>query len=243
MNRLAPTVRPQRPRQGSQRWHRLLFIHWEVSVDALRPLVDPRLTIDTFEGKAFVGLVAFTMQKVTPYDWLPRFPTATQFGEINLRTYVHHRGAEPGVWFLSLDAASSLVVAAARALWHLPYHRANIECLESDSHIAFRSTRHWPPPAAAPFACSAVVAEAMAPPLPDSSDFFFAERYQFYTSSGRQVLRARVHHRPYSLHRVRDVSVDTALVAAAGLLPVGALTGTAFSPGVDVDIFSMEKVE
>ena len=72
----------------------------------------PRLTIDTFDGKAFVGVVAFTMQKVRPWSWLPGAPTATEFFEINVRTYVHLGGEEPGIVFFSLDATSSLAVGS-----------------------------------------------------------------------------------------------------------------------------------
>ena len=46
-------------------------MHWEVPETALRPLVPPALAIDTYEGKAYVGVVAFTMHDVRPSRFLP----------------------------------------------------------------------------------------------------------------------------------------------------------------------------
>jgi len=37
-------------------WSTLLFCHWPVEPGHLRPLVPPSLEIDTFDGRAWVGL-------------------------------------------------------------------------------------------------------------------------------------------------------------------------------------------
>jgi uncharacterized protein YqjF (DUF2071 family) len=243
LERLAANRRPARPRQGSQRWDRLLFVHWEVPEAVLRPHVDARLSLDTFEGRCFVGFVAFTMQRVRPWQWLPPFPTATTFGEINLRTYVHLDGREPGVWFFSLDAHSALAVLAARALWHLPYFRSDIDSeADADGTLRWRCRRRWPKPAAAELEARCRVGEALPPSTPGTLPFFLAERYQFYTARGRRLLRARVHHPPYLLHVAHDVQVSSTLLDAAGLPSTGARTVDLFSPGVDVDIFPIGAV-
>ena len=41
-------------------------------------------------------------------------PGVSAFHETNVRTYVHAKGKDPGVWFYSLDAANSIAVRAAR---------------------------------------------------------------------------------------------------------------------------------
>jgi uncharacterized protein YqjF (DUF2071 family) len=59
---------------GRQTWKGLLFLHWEVPADALRALVPEKLTIGTFEGRAYAGLVPFTMSRVRVGRWCsPRF--------------------------------------------------------------------------------------------------------------------------------------------------------------------------
>ena len=75
-----------------------------------------------------------------------------------------------------------------------------------------------------------------------SLEFFLAERYQFYarTKSGG-LKRARVHHPPYPLHAVTRGEVTPAFLQPLGLQP-GARTPDYFSPGVDVEVFSLEDV-
>src|SRR5256885_599242 len=50
-------------------WRDLLFMHWPVPVEVIRPLIPrpDRLQIDTFDGMAWVGLVPFTMRCVQPW--------------------------------------------------------------------------------------------------------------------------------------------------------------------------------
>ena len=123
MDRLSPTYQPNRKVGGHQKWRQLLFMHWPVPIEELRPLVPERLSLDLWEGKAYLGVVPFIMRDVAPW-WLPSF-FAFNFLETNLRTYVHLDGEEPGVYFFSLDAASRLAVWAARMGWGLPYFYAN----------------------------------------------------------------------------------------------------------------------
>ncbi len=124
------------------RWRHLLFAHWPIDAEALRPLLPSSLEIDTFDGRAWVGLVPFTMEDVSPV-LLPQAPSAMQgawnglcggaiaFHECNVRTYVYPRGrredpSSRGVWFFSLDASSRLAVWGARTFWGLPYKHARI---------------------------------------------------------------------------------------------------------------------
>ena len=68
----APTA--SSPLTGFQRWRSLLFVHWAVPAEVLRPLVAPSLDIDTFEGRAFVGLVAFDIPEMRPVRRCRRRP-------------------------------------------------------------------------------------------------------------------------------------------------------------------------
>ena len=48
----------------AQSWHHLLFAHWPIAVDALRPHIPAALPIDTFDGQAWLGVVPFEMRDV-----------------------------------------------------------------------------------------------------------------------------------------------------------------------------------
>jgi uncharacterized protein YqjF (DUF2071 family) len=197
-------------------------------------LVPAALSLDSYAGRCFVGVVSFTMQNVRPFTWAPAVPTAREFGEINLRTYVHYRGQEPGVFFFSLDAASLLVVWAARNFWGLPYFHARVNTEVEHLRYRYQSVRSG---SQVRFSAEANIGAALPLPAADSLEFFLCERYQFYAERRGRLWRARVHHVPYPLHAVQSAAVDSTLLTAAGLPCDGPTTPHWFSPGVDVEVF------
>src|SRR3954464_8579029 len=98
IDRIAPTRRPDDWVVMRQRWAHLLFLHWEVPAESVRPLVPAGLDLDLFEGKAYVGLIPFTTTGVRP-PGLPPVGGMSRAHEVNVRTYVHRGGRDPGVWF------------------------------------------------------------------------------------------------------------------------------------------------
>ena len=102
-----------------QVWHDLLFAHWQVNPDNLRPLVPAPLELDIYDGRAWVAVTPFHMSDVRMRA-LPPIPGMSAFPELNVRTYVKFGGV-PGVFFFSLDAASRSAVIGARAAFFLLY--------------------------------------------------------------------------------------------------------------------------
>ena len=47
-------------------WRKLLFLRWQVPLDALRLLVPDELTLDVHDGAAYVGVVPFVMRDIRP---------------------------------------------------------------------------------------------------------------------------------------------------------------------------------
>ena len=139
--RLAPCARPPGKPAGYHCWHDLLFVHWRLSPEVLRPFVPAALELDTWEGDAWLGIVAFRMSGVRP-RWFPALPGVSAFAETNLRTYVHHQGQAPGVLFLSLDAAHRLAVRIARWRWRLPYYFARMGVAKVGGRVEYRSSRN-----------------------------------------------------------------------------------------------------
>src|SRR5262249_60438685 len=109
-----PGARPA----GRQRWRDLLFLHWPVPRDALRPLVPRGLEIDSFAGESYVSLILFEIIESRPAG-APRV-MASHFLETNVRTYVRDADGEPGVYFFSLEASSLLAGNAAPLRFRLP---------------------------------------------------------------------------------------------------------------------------
>lgn len=74
---------------------KLLFVHWPVPAESLRPLIPEPLAIDTSGGDAWICLTPFTMWDVRPV-LTPLFPLLSRSHELNVRTYVHLHGSPAG---------------------------------------------------------------------------------------------------------------------------------------------------
>ena len=108
-----------------QEWNNAIFLHWEVELSELKKHVPKELQIDTFQGKTWVSVVAFTMEKIRPKN-LPYFNPISNFHEINIRTYVKANG-KTGVYFLSIEAAKRVSCLVARKISKLPYRYSKIK--------------------------------------------------------------------------------------------------------------------
>ncbi|MGE3818755.1 MAG: YqjF family protein [Isosphaeraceae bacterium] len=242
MDRLSPTRRPQRRVIMYQKWRSLLFLHWEVPANALGGLIPPDLSLDLYDGKAYVGLVPFTMRDVRPVG-LPAVGWLSNFHETNVRTYVHHEGRDPGVWFFSLEAANSVAVVLARTLFSLPYHRAEMSLERTeDGAIRYASTRRWPGPTPATSEIRAVPTGEASPARPGTLEHFLLERYLLYAVRRGRLHRGQVHHTPYPVQSAEVHCVDETLLAALGVArpPVSPIAH--YAEGVDVEIFPIEPV-
>ena len=243
MDRIAPTRRPEGPPAGFHNWRTLLFVHWEVPADALRPLLPSRLSLDTFEGRAFVGLVPFTMDGIRPTRFLPPIPGVSAFHETNIRTYVHLDGEDPGVWFFSLDAANPVAVTAARVGWNLPYFFAAMSLEHEGDKVRYRTRRHYPPPTPAELEIDWTIGPELPCAEPGTLEHFLCERYFLYAAdTDGAISRGQVNHRAYPLRQATIDSMSQTLVSAAGIDVAGPPLSVLYSPGVDVEVFAMKKV-
>ncbi len=179
-------------------WESVLFMHWRIDPEVLRPLIPEKLEIDTFDGQAWIGVVPFIMTGVTP-RWVPELPWVSCFPELNVRTYVVHDG-KPGVWFFSLDAGNPLAVWVARKTFHLPYFNARMKCRRVDGSIVYRSERtHRGAPLAVLKARYRPVGEVYGS-APGNLDYWLTERYCLYSANpAGRVYRGDIHHAPWPL--------------------------------------------
>jgi hypothetical protein len=244
IDRLSPTRRPDERPVMYQRWRHLLFLHWALPPEVMAPLLPPGLTLDTFEGKAWVGLVPFTMRGVRPRG-LPAVGFLSDFHETNVRTYVHFQGKDPGVWFFSLEAANAIAVRLARTWFKLPYQYARMELSRGGEGepIAYRSERLWPGPTPATCAVRCTPRGPAAPSAPGTLQHFLVERYFLYSTARGSLFRGQVHHPPYQVRGAGVEGLDESLLAAAGIPRPAEPPLALFSEGVDVDVFRLQRVQ
>jgi uncharacterized protein YqjF (DUF2071 family) len=229
-----------------QRWAELLFLHWAVPPETLRPLLPPGLTLDTFEGRAYVGLVPFTMTGIRP-TWAPPVPWLSHFHEVNVRTYVHAAGRDPGVWFFSLDAANPVAVRIARTRWKLPYHHARMRLARGGTAggpvIDYASERLWPGPLPAGLTARYQPSGPVTPAAVGTLEHFLAERYILYAYAHERLYWGRVHHPPYPLQRAVVHSLDETLVIRAGISRADEAPLAYYAREVRVHIFPLRLYE
>src|SRR5262245_29721397 len=199
-----------------QRWARLAFLHWPVAPEAVAPLIPRGLEVDTHDGRAWVGLVPFVVTGARPV-LLPPIPGVSTFDEVNVRTYVHVGGADPGVWFFSLDASSRVAVAVARALFKLGYRHAAMSAEVDGARVRFSSRRLAPGPRPAACALEYAPSGSVSHAVPDTLEHFPLERYVLYAEDGGRLYQGRVHHPPYPMQGATVSGLSQDLVAAAGL--------------------------
>lgn len=211
---------PNGPWVMAQRWHELLFAHWPLAPEAIRPLLPQELELDTFEGQAWVGVVPFRMSGVRP-RLLPSVPWLSAFPELNVRTYVTLDG-KAGVYFFSLDAGNPIAVALARGLFHLPYFNATMRCQRTgrDGSIAYASeAQHGGRSAVlrARYRPTGAVFSAAT----GSLAHWLTERYCLYTTTrAGAVLRGEIHHAKWPLQPAEwEVEADTMATSHGIALP------------------------
>ena len=208
-----PWPMPSGPWLGTQTWTELLFAHWRVDPNQLRPRIPPPFELDLSDNTAWIGVVPFQMSNVS-LRGVPSIPWVSAFPEANVRTYVRV-GDKPGVFFFSLDAASALAVRTARLLLNLPYYWATMAIDSADGIVSYRSERTDGDaifaatygPIGKPFHASR-----------GSLEYFLTERYCLYHVSRRGApYRLDIHHPPWALQEAAARLDTNTLIRAAGL--------------------------
>ena len=209
-DRLAVRARPSGWPIMYQHWGKLLFLHWSVPAESLRPLIPDPLVIDTFDGAAWIGITPFTMWGMRP-AFLPPISFLSESHELNVRTYVYLDGV-PGIWFFSLDASNPIATLGARITFHLPYFNARMSLERRDRALRFASRRSHPHATPAEFEAAWTVGDRLPPSEPGSLEFFLTERDALYSAWGDALYRARIFHWPWPLHEAHLLSFQSTML-------------------------------
>jgi uncharacterized protein len=227
---------------GYHSWHDLLFLHWCVPSELVEAQLPPGVTLDTWQGQAMIGLVAFRMSGSRPW-WFPPIWHLSAFPETNVRTYVRCGDEEPGVWFFSLDAARLAPVLIARRRWHLNYHWAQMRVARTPGRVSYSSRRFGRDAAYARIEAHIGSPATATCAQPSTLEHFLLERYVFYNlAPGGRLQQGRVRHPAYALAPARIVKIDQSLLAASAFHVSGPPCHVAYSPGVDVEIASLRDI-
>lgn len=219
-------------------WRDGLFAHWPVEPARVRPLVPDELDVDARDGTAWVSILSSLVAAARP-RFVPRNAGLT-FPQVNLRTYVRHE-SRPGVYFLSLDAATDLGVRVARALYDLPYYRADIDFQspenETDTQTRrFDCRRRRTERPRARFSAEYRPTDSPSRAESGSLQEFLAERYRLYVVRDGTVWCTRIEHPPWPLCPAEATVRADSLLEAAGLPALEGDPAVRYTPGVEVTV-------
>jgi uncharacterized protein len=196
----------------AQTWNDLLFAHWPIEADALRPLVPTQLALDTFDRRCWIAVTPFHMSDVRGRG-LPPLPGLSRFPELNVRTYVVV-GDKPGVYFFSLDAGNLAAVWAARKFYHLPYFHARMSVSGDEQGISYRSRRYHNQTELRAFYAATGPVQLR---RPGTLEHWLTERYCLYTVAKGNLHRAEIHHIQWPLQDAEAEFECNTMASAAGI--------------------------
>jgi uncharacterized protein len=242
--RLKMRERPQdRTPVMYEKWQDLLFLHWECDPQVIQRTLPIELYVDTFQDRAYLGVVPFFMRDVRP-RFFPSLLRISEFQELNVRTYVYDRNGTPGVWFYSLDANHNLAVKSARLFFNLPYFYARMSAAfnPDNQEIAYSSHRQGTDPILKTHFRYRPLSDPFLAE-PGTLEFFLIERYVLFAYSDQKLYSGRVWHRPYPLTELEADHVDANALCIDGFEnPSRPPDHKIMSSGVEVDIFGLEQL-
>jgi uncharacterized protein YqjF (DUF2071 family) len=195
-----------------QRWRFLTFFHWRYEPEIIRRRLPDQVTLDTFDGAAWVGLTPFLLTGLRP-PFAPALPWISRFPETNVRTYVRGPDGERGVWFFTLEADRLAAVLGARTTFRLPYRWSNMAVLHAGGKVTYRSERKGP---AGP-ARTDIAVQTGDPISAGDFDNFLTARFRLYTLWAKRLAFAQIEHAPWPLHSGRVVRFQQTLIQQLGL--------------------------
>jgi uncharacterized protein YqjF (DUF2071 family) len=214
----APTVEVRHPVMEHV-WGTLTFVHWRSPPPQVQALLPRGLTVQPYDGSAWVGLVPFRIEVRPPR--LPAVAWASRFPETNVRTYVTDGTGRSGIWFFSLDAARLGAVVVARSTYGLPYFWAAMQVdgqiRAAGDEVTYTSFRRWPGPRAAHCRVRVRVGEAYSPEELAELDHFLTARWTLFSAHSYGLAYADAHHGAWPLRRAEPVELDESVVRDSGL--------------------------
>ena len=206
------------------RWLSQTFVHWPYPPHEIQALLPEELVVDEYEGAAWVGLTPFVMADLRPPGLPAAVPGLPTFAETNLRTYVRHRNGRDGLWFLSIEVACPLMLAARTV--GAPYHPGTVRVSVSGDAVSYAGSR-WGGKAS-----YRLTVRPGSPIGPTERDVWLTSRWRAYTRRLGALWETPVEHEPWPLRDAAVDVLDETLTTAAGLPAPTAEPLVHFSEGV-----------
>jgi len=213
-----------------QKWRDVVFVHWPVAPEPLVDMLPAGLSVDTFEGQAWLTLTPLRVEGSRP-PLVPPLRGVSNFVENNVRSYVVGPDGRDGLWFFTLETNSLSTVVAANVALGVPYRWASAAFGRQGARVSYRTRRRLADPAPH----QSVTVEPHEPG--DLADvdlaFWLTGRWRAWSATGGRLVAVPVEHEPWPLSPATLVEQRGTLLESLGLEPLAASPLVHWSPGVD----------
>lgn len=222
-------------------WSNLTFVHWRLAPEEIQALLPSGLTVDEYDGAAWLGLTPFIMGNMRPpgvpdlargFSFVPvpkqmrRLRDLSSTPETNLRTYVRGPDGRDGLYFVTLDIGNPVVAAILRAVVGAPYHYARLTVERQGHTVTYTGSRIG---ASQYYRLQVHPGE---PIQPSEFEVWLTSRWRTYTTHLGRLLVTPVEHEPWPLREAGLGSIEENLTDAVGLDGLAGPPLVHFSDGV-----------
>ncbi|HEV3474686.1 MAG TPA: DUF2071 domain-containing protein [Actinomycetota bacterium] len=224
-----PPVRLARP-MLYQAWRDCSFLHWPVDAAAVRRHIPRSFEVDTFEGRAWVSLISFRIDRMRMAG-LPHVPGLVSALESHIRIYVRGSDGRRGIWMVSLDIDPLQAAVLGRFGFALPYWWADMEVSRAADSARYRVRRR------APGAGTLDLDLGLGQPVPETEvsplEHFVTARWVLYGGVPSVRTAILTEHPRWVFRRATINRLEQTVTKVDGLPPLGDPAMVHFSEGVD----------
>lgn len=210
-------------------------MHYQVEIDDLQSEIP--FELDLYDGRAYISLVAFTMEKFRfniggVLDQLLTLPFSDQ-KYFNIRTYVRHKNGN-GIYFIKEWISSRVCSEISRLMYGLPIHFGRLSYsnrFESGKLRGALVDNHFN--GYFKFQADINTKEDFHPFKADTLGEFLGERYIAYVKRYSEKKLFRIWHNPWPQVSVEIEKIEDDLLEKVGSWAQNlSFIGANYSPGV-----------
>jgi hypothetical protein len=211
------------------------FVHWPVPEEEVRAFIPDWTDPDTADGTAWVTAIALTIDRFDTFG----IPMREDVDVVVVRTYVTLPSRDRAIHFASVNVDDRLVADAARTIFRVPAHHADVRRHRDATRTEVVARRHDDTRQA--LAVTLDPTGDPTPTTPDTLASFLVDRERYVATGPLDTrLVGSVGHPPWAVQPATATVTDRTLLAAAGIDGHDDPALAHYSPGLDMTIGTLE---
>ncbi|RYD96653.1 MAG: hypothetical protein EOP54_13215 [Sphingobacteriales bacterium] len=178
-------------------WKNVLMLHWKVDASVIKHLLPPNLSVDTFEGGAWVTMCVASIENFRN-KFLNLIKQGFKFKQVLMQTYVIHNG-KPGLFVFNQELEKSFSKNLYQRLFKLKQGETDFQREdEGDIHKFFASNETTGFKLGLHYNYGEPIA-------PSQLEKWLSNRFKYFYEKDNQLFEYAVHHAEWLF---RDVTIE-----------------------------------